>query len=78
VGLTVSFVLLAIGACLSITADTPRTGVNLQTVGLFLMLVAMTALSVVLAVRDSAGNQTERGGRYFPAGPSGGSSGRET
>jgi len=77
VGLTVSLVLLAIGGYLAITVDTPSRGANLQTVGLLLMVVAMTALNVVLAVRDSPGHQAERR-PYFPAGPSGRSPGKDT
>jgi hypothetical protein len=78
-GLTICSVFLAIGAYLTISLDTPRTGVNLQTMGLFVMLVAMTAMHVVLALRDSAGNQTERREPYyFPFGPSGRSTGRDT
>jgi len=64
VGVTVSVVLLVVGAGLTISVDTPRTGANLQTVGLFVMLVAMTAINVVLALRDSAGHQTERDGHH--------------
>jgi len=55
VGLAVSIGLLAIGASLAVTVGPPNTGVNLQTIGLLLMLVAVTALHVALALRDGAG-----------------------
>jgi hypothetical protein len=78
VGLTVSFVVLAIGASLAITVDTPKTGVNLQTLGLLLMVGAVTALHVILALRDPSGDQRERRSRYLLAGPSGRSPGKDT
>lgn len=47
-----STVLLAVGLALALGADTPTTGPNLQTLGLMAMLIGMTALVVVLSLRD--------------------------
>ncbi len=56
-GFAVSFVVLATGTALTVTVTSPKTGPNLQTVGLLLMLVALTALNVVMAVREPAERQ---------------------
>jgi len=60
VDLAVSFVLLAIGAALAIAVDPPRAGPNLQTLGLALMLVALTAINVMIVMRPRKGVQSER------------------
>ena len=46
--------LLAIGLTLTLSADTPTTGPNLQTLGLMVTLIGITALVVVLTIRGPA------------------------
>lgn len=55
----VSFALLVTGAVLAVTVESPKSGVNLQTAGLTLMLVALTVLNVVLALREPARHQRD-------------------
>lgn len=49
-----STALLAIGLALTLSADTPTTRPNLQTLGLIITLIGLTALVVVLTIRDPA------------------------
>jgi hypothetical protein len=46
--------LLLIGISLTVVADEPTTGPNLQTVGLVIMLIALTTLVLVRTMRDPA------------------------
>jgi hypothetical protein len=50
----ISSALLAIGMVLALSVDSPTTRPNLQTVGLALMLIGLTALAVALHLRDPA------------------------
>lgn len=43
-----------VGLALTLSADTPTTGPNLQTLGLIVTLIGITALVVVLTIRDPA------------------------
>ena len=52
-----SAALLALGITLTLSADSPTTRPNLQTMGLVLMLIGLTALVVVLTIRDPAGRR---------------------
>ena len=61
-GFAVSFALFVTGAVLVVGSDTPKSGPNLQTAGLILMLVALTALHVAMALRPEPR-------RRFTAGP---------
>jgi hypothetical protein len=54
VGVAVSLGLFLTGAVLAVAVDSPTSGANLQTAGVAVMLVALTALNVVVALRDSA------------------------
>lgn len=49
-----SAALLAIGLVLMLSAETPTTRPNLQTLGLIVTLIGVTALVVVLTIRDPA------------------------
>ena len=47
-----STALLMLGMALTLSAESPTTRPNLQTVGLALSLIALTALVVVFTIRD--------------------------
>jgi hypothetical protein len=58
-GFAVSLSLLVAGTVLVIAVHSPKTGPNLQTAGLVLMLIALTALSVVMTLRDEPGRPND-------------------
>jgi hypothetical protein len=49
-----STALLALGTALMLSADSPTTRPNVQTAGLVLAVIGLTALTVVLSIRDPA------------------------
>ena len=55
--MALSFVMLAIGAVLVVAVHAPGAGVNLQTLGMVLMLLGMTALNVVMTLREPPGHE---------------------
>jgi Na+/phosphate symporter len=58
--ISISVVLLACGAVLAVAGDAPKAGTaNLQTLGVGLMLVALTVLVAALTAREPVGRNDE-------------------